>query len=119
MKKNVYNIFSRLAIAVTVVLATLLITTPVAANETQPINVGAIHPREPNFFSRGREQFETEIQLLMMRSGKVTDNLLKVSPEIIQIQDKLSPLEKYQIEPGNVDSDESPKLINQDSQISP
>ncbi|AFZ22756.1 hypothetical protein Cylst_0406 [Cylindrospermum stagnale PCC 7417] len=94
MKVNLNIIISGLAIATTVLLSVLLMNTPVAANEIQQVVNGGIYPREPNFFSRGREQFDREIQLLLDRNDAAADTLLKVSPEVQRLQERLAPREK-------------------------
>ncbi len=82
-------------------MAVLVVSLPFAAKASQPVINGAINPREPNFFTRGREQFEKEIQRLLNRSRSALDTPLKISPQQQQlIQEQLAPLEKPQVSPN-------------------
>ncbi|WP_066381609.1 MULTISPECIES: hypothetical protein [unclassified Anabaena] len=117
MKNTLYNIFSRLAITATVVLAALLITVPVAANENQQITNALINPRGIDFFREGQEQFEHEMKVLMMKDSLLPEKLLQINPEVMQVQQQLLPLENHQVIPGDVNSDNSQKFMNQDSEI--
>lgn len=93
MKRNFNHIISGLAIATTVLLSVFVMNAPVAANETQRVVNSGIYPREPNFFSRGREQFEREIQLLLNRNDASAESLLKISPDVQRLQERLAPRE--------------------------
>jgi hypothetical protein len=72
--------------------------TPAVAEETnsyQSVINGVLHqPQENDFFKQGREQFSREIQLLMQRSRSTPHEILKINPEVLDIQEILSPLEK-------------------------
>ena len=97
MKSFLHNKLFNLAIVTTLVTTVLSITAPVTAIETTPIpnnSINSIYPREPNFFTRGREQFEREIQLWLHRSRSTPEIPLKIDPTQEQIQEQLAPLEK-------------------------
>ncbi|MBD2504312.1 hypothetical protein [Anabaena azotica] len=98
MKNSEKKIFLTLATTVGISLGTLLLTSPVAANDNSQINNSLI-PREPNFFQQGREQFERELQLLIKSSRTNQETVLKVVPDKPNIQQQLSPLEKPQVVP--------------------
>jgi hypothetical protein len=98
MKNSGQKAFLTLATTLGISLVTLLLTSPVAANDYSRINSGLI-PREPNFFQQGREQFEREIQLLIKSSRTNQETVLKVIPDNPNIQQQLSPLEKPQVVP--------------------
>ena len=71
MKIFLHNTLTKVAIVTTLVAKVLSIAVPVTAIETTPLpnnSINSIYPREPNFFTRGREQFEREIQLFLNRS---------------------------------------------------
>ncbi|MBW4556760.1 MAG: hypothetical protein KME59_12600 [Trichormus sp. ATA11-4-KO1] len=76
MNKILYHLFPRLNILTILILTFLLVSLPVAAT-SQPVFNDVINPREPNFFTRGREQFEREIQLLLNKSRSPVDTPLK------------------------------------------
>ncbi|MBD2388668.1 hypothetical protein [Cylindrospermum sp. FACHB-282] len=99
MKRNLNHIILGLTVAATV----LLMNAPAGANEIQPVFNGGIYPREPNFFSQGREQFEREIQVLLHRNDENGKPLLKMSPDVQRLQERLTPGEN----PAN--SQELPK----------
>jgi hypothetical protein len=104
MKSIFYQKFSNLTIAksITLVMAVLVVSVPFAAKASQPVINGAINPREPNFFTRGREQFEKEIQLMLNRSRSALDTPLKINPQQQQrIQEQLAPLEKLPDSPSH------------------
>jgi hypothetical protein len=86
----------------TLIMAVLLASLPVAAAANQPDLNGAINPREPNFFIRGREQFEREIQLLLKRSHSSVDTPLQISPQQQRlIQEQFELLENRKPGAGN------------------
>ncbi|MBH8565722.1 hypothetical protein I8748_26710 [Nostoc sp. CENA67] len=96
MKSFLHNKLFNLAIVTTLVTTVFSITAPATAIETTPIpnnSINSIYPREPNFFTRGREEFEREIQLLLNRSPSTPEIPLKISPKQEQIQEQLAPLE--------------------------
>ena len=96
MKSFLHNKLFDLAIVTTLVTTVLSITAPVTAIETTPVpnnSINSIYPREPNFFTRGREQFEREIQLWLHRSRSNPEIPLKIDPTQEQIQEQLAPLE--------------------------
>ncbi|RCJ41963.1 hypothetical protein A6770_35630 [Nostoc minutum NIES-26] len=110
MKRIFYSTFSSVTIATTLVVTALSVTVPVFAVETAPTfndSLNAIYPREPNFFTRGREQFEKEIQLLLIIRRSSPDTPLKISPEQQQLQEQLAPLEKPQVLPSDIDKSDS------------
>ncbi|MBW4614368.1 MAG: hypothetical protein KME21_14065 [Desmonostoc vinosum HA7617-LM4] len=92
MNKFLHNIISSLPVTIMLLMTDASLTTSVSANELQRTVDSSINPREPNFFSQGREQLEREIQLLLRRSRHSSDKPLKISPKQ-QIQEQLSPLE--------------------------
>ncbi len=106
MKNIAQKIFLTLATTVGISLLALLLTSPVEAEDNSRITSGLI-PREPNFFQQGREQFEREIQLLVKRSRTNQEDILKVSPNNLQIQEELSPSEKPQVPPMEPNKSES------------
>ena len=82
----------------------------VAASQNQQIVNGLFHPTENNFFNEGREQFEREIQMLLHQPLSSFDNLLKISPKLLQIQEKRSPDASPTISPRTT---EQPAKSNQ------
>jgi hypothetical protein len=58
---------------------------------------GLYNLEQHNFFREGREQFDREIKQLNEQSRGKPDNLLQVSPEIKQIQRRLTPLESPEL----------------------
>lgn len=106
MKKILYSKFSGVSIATMLSMTVLSLTVPVFAIENPPVfnnSLNSIYPREPNFFTRGREQFEKEIQLLLNKKRSSPDTPLKISPEQQQLQEQLAPLEKPQVVPSDTD----------------
>ncbi|MCG6136272.1 MAG: hypothetical protein MET45_16775 [Nostoc sp. LLA-1] len=83
-------------------MAVLWVSLPLAAKASQPVINGAINPREPNFFTQGREEFEKEIHLLLNRSRSALDTPLKINLQQQQrIQEQLAPLEKRPDSPSH------------------
>ncbi|QSJ16669.1 hypothetical protein JYQ62_34120 [Nostoc sp. UHCC 0702] len=96
MKIFLHKKLTNVAIVTTLVTTVLSITAPVTAIESTPAfnaSINSIYPREPNFFTRGREQFEREIQLFLNRSRSNPEVPLKIDPKQEQIQQQLAPLE--------------------------
>ncbi|YAF94862.1 MAG: hypothetical protein AB3A66_20080 [Nodularia sp. CChRGM 3473] len=93
MNRILDNLFPCLNIVTMLTLTLLLVSLPVVAT-SQPVFNDAINPREPNFFTRGREQFEREIQLLLNKSRSPVDTPLKISPQQQLIQEQLAPLDE-------------------------
>jgi hypothetical protein len=92
MKIILKNLVFSLALAKIFALAFVLIfETPVAASQNQQIVNGLLHPTENNFFKEGREQFEREIQMLLHQPPSTSLRLLKISPELLHIQEERSP----------------------------
>ncbi|MBH8553997.1 hypothetical protein I8751_16795 [Nostocaceae cyanobacterium CENA357] len=110
MKKFLYGTFSGVTAVTALVMTILSVTAPISAIENPPAlndSLNSIYPREPNFFTRGREQFEKEIQLLLNKRHSSPDTPLKISPEQQQIQEQLTPLEKPQVLPSDTDKSDS------------
>lgn len=110
MKIILYRIFSSMTVATTLGMTILSTATPISAIESPPTindSLNSIYPREPNFFTRGREQFEKEIQLLLNKKRSSPDTPLKISPEPQQLQEQLAPLEKPQVLPNDPDKSDS------------
>ncbi|BAT54427.1 hypothetical protein NOS3756_33960 [Nostoc sp. NIES-3756] len=106
MKNIMRKIFLTLATTAGLSLVTLLLNSPVAANDYSQIRGGLI-PREPNFFQQGREQFEREVQLLIKRSRTNQETVLKVNPDVVpKQQDLLHLLEKPQVVPSEPNKSE-------------
>jgi hypothetical protein len=106
MKSHFENKITQLIIALVLTLVFIfMLITPAAAegtNSYQSVVNGILHQTQENdFFKQGREKFEREIQLLMQRSRSTPHQILKINPEVLQIQEMLSPLEKP--EPVNTD----------------
>lgn len=96
MKIFLHNTLTKVAIVTTLVTTVLSITPPATAIESTPAfndSINSIFPREPNFFTRGREEFEKEIQILLNRSRSNSEIPLKIDPKQEQIQEQLAPLE--------------------------
>ncbi len=110
MRRIFYSTFSSVTVATMLGITILSVTTPINAIESLPAfngSLNSIYPREPNFFTRGREQFEKEIQLLFNRRRSSRDTLLKISPEQQQLQEQLAPVEKPQVLPSDTDKSDS------------
>ncbi|WGV28315.1 hypothetical protein [Halotia branconii] len=80
-------------------LLTLLLTTPVTAQQVPPQVINGVLHQESRFFRQGREEFEKEIQLLLRKSLNPPASLLKVHP--IKTQEQRSPNENPQIAPND------------------
>lgn len=103
MKIFLHDTLTKVAIVTKLLTTVLSITTPVTAIEITPVfndSINSIFPREPNFFSRGRGEFEKEIQLLLDRSRSNSKIPLKIDPKQEQIQEQLAPLENPVMKDG-------------------
>ncbi len=88
------QIFSTSAIATALVIIISPLNAPAIANNLQQTVNSALYPREPNFFSDGRKQFDREVQLLLQKRDSETEPILKINSEPENIPPELAPLEK-------------------------
>ncbi|QLE55302.1 hypothetical protein FD725_07120 [Nostoc sp. TCL26-01] len=89
----------------------LIVNTPVFAIDNPQISNGLL-PREPNFFSQGREQFEAEIRLLFHKSLMSPSSILKGIPDTIKTQEQLLPLENPRSSPVDTNKSELNQIVD-------